>query len=73
MALRSTFEGGAPLLFGALSVWLGGGADGLMRTFLLMLIPMLAAGCLILPGRRAYPRDVATAAASAEAAAEKES
>ncbi len=66
-ALRTTFEGGAPLLFGAVSVWLGGGANGLMWTFLLMLFPMLVAAALVLPGMRTYPRDVATAAASVEA------
>lgn len=65
IALRSLLEGGAPLLFGALSGWLGGGARGLMWTFLLMLIPMLIAGTLALPARRTYPIDVATAAALA--------
>lgn len=67
MALRSLFEGGAPLLFGALSSWLGGGTVGLMRTFLLMLLPMLLASFLAIPARRSYPRDVATAAASVRA------
>jgi predicted MFS family arabinose efflux permease len=67
--LRTSFEGGAPLLFGAVSVWLGGGANGLMWTFLIMLFPMLVAGSLVLPGMRTYPRDVATAAASAAATA----
>lgn len=65
VALRSLLEGGAPLLFGALSGWLGGGARGLMWTFLIMLLPMLAAGSLALPALRTYPVDVATAAASA--------
>jgi len=32
MAIRSVFEGSAPLLFGAMSRWLGGGELGLMRT-----------------------------------------
>ncbi|HJU19824.1 MAG TPA: MFS transporter [Stellaceae bacterium] len=67
MALRSAFEGGAPLLFGAVSGWLGGGQKGLMWTFLLMLIPMLMASALVFPARKTYPRDVATAAASVEA------
>jgi predicted MFS family arabinose efflux permease len=67
MALRSLFEGGAPLLFGAMSGWLGGGAEGLMWTFLIMLIPMVIAGSLAVPARHTYPPDVATAAASAEA------
>jgi hypothetical protein len=67
MALRSVFEGGAPLLFGAMSQWLGGGSRGLMWTFLIMLVPMLIAGALAVPGRHTYPRDVATAAASVAA------
>ena len=67
MALRSTFEGGAPLLFGALSVWLGGGQRGLMWTFLIMLIPMLVASLLGVTARKTYLRDVATAAASSRA------
>lgn len=67
MALRSTFEGSAPLVFGALSGWLGGGNQdqGLEWTFLLMLTPMIVASLLVVPGRKTYPRDVATAAASA--------
>ena len=40
-----------------------------MWTFLIMLVPMLAASSLVLPGLRSYPRDVATAAASVEATA----
>ena len=67
MALRSTFEGGAPLLFGALSEWLGGGQSGLMWTFLIMLIPMLVASLLGVWARKSYLRDVATAAASSRA------
>lgn len=67
MALRSTFEGGAPLLFGALSEWLGGGQSGLMWTFLIMLIPMLIASLLGVIARKTYLRDVATAAASSRA------
>jgi predicted MFS family arabinose efflux permease len=67
MALRSTFEGGAPLLFGALSEWLGGGQRGLMWTFLIMLAPMLVASLLGLTARKPYLRDVATAAASSRA------
>jgi hypothetical protein len=72
MALRSAFEGGAPLLFGAVSGWLGGGQAGLMWTFLIMLIPMLMAGSLAWPARRTYPRDVATAAASVAAISQEE-
>ena len=67
MAIRSVFEGGAPLLFGAMSGWLGGGERGLMRTFLLMLIPMLAASALGWWARHSYLQDVATVAASIEA------
>jgi MFS family permease len=70
MALRSAFEGGAPLLFGALSEWLGGGRggqSGLMWTFLIMLIPMLIASLLGVSARKTYLRDVATAAASSRA------
>jgi MFS family permease len=47
----------------------GGGsaaqATGLEHTFLFFLIPLLAAGLLALAGLRTYPRDVATATASA--------
>jgi hypothetical protein len=67
MALRSTFEGGAPLLFGALSEWLGGGQRGLMWTFLIMLLPMLVASLLGVTARKTYLRDVATAVASSRA------
>lgn len=67
MALRSTFEGGAPLLFGAMSGWLGGGQNGLMWTFLIMLVPMLLASFLGVSARKTYLRDVATAAASSRA------
>jgi sugar phosphate permease len=67
MVLRSTLDGSAPLLFGILAAQLGGGTGGLERTMLLMLIPMLAAGALVIPARRSYPRDVMTAAASVEA------
>lgn len=67
MALRSTFEGGAPLLFGAMSGWMGGGQRGLMWTFLIMLIPMLIASLLGVRARKTYLRDVATAAAATRA------
>ena len=39
-------------------------ARGLEVSFLVMLIPLAAAGYILLRGRHAYPRDVATAAAS---------
>lgn len=70
-ALRETLEGAAPLLFGVVSTWLGGGAQGLERTFLVMLLALLAASALAIPARRTYPPDVATAAASLEATAQK--
>ena len=57
----------APLLFGALSEWLGGGQGGLMWTFLIMLAPMLLASFLGVSARKTYLRDVATAAASTRA------
>ena len=72
MAVRSVFEGGAPLLFGAVSGWLGGGDSGLTWTFLLTLLPLCLAGGFVIPGRRTYPRDVATAAASVDATKPKD-
>jgi len=71
MALRSALEGSAPLLFGAMSGWLGGGGQGLAWTFLIMLAPLIAACFVVIPGRRTYPRDVATAAASVDAIARR--
>jgi MFS family permease len=41
-----------------------GTARGLEVSFLLMLIPLVAAGVILLRARHTYPRDVATAAAS---------
>lgn len=70
-ALREALEGAAPLLFGIVSTWLGGGTQGLERTFLLMLLALLAASALAIPACRTYPRDVATAAASLEETAKK--
>lgn len=81
-ALRKGLEAGAPLLFGWASTQLGGRgggfghpdaaqpyrAIGLDHTLLVMLIPLAAAGLLILfVGVRTYPRDVATAVASEDA------
>lgn len=74
--LRSLTAAAAPLLFGLISDLLGGGgqathasgqaanAKGLSSAFLIMLIPLAAGGLILLRGRRAYPRDVATAIAS---------
>ncbi len=70
MALRATLEGAAPLLFGYVSRWFGGGAEALSWTFLIMLAAMIVAALLAIPARRTYPRDVATAAASIEASSE---
>jgi hypothetical protein len=55
-------------VFGAVSDYVfGGGRSGLQWAFAVMLLP-LAASCLILVrGIAHYPRDVATAAASAKA------
>ena len=82
-ALRAGGEAMAPLLFGYVSQYIFGGpgsssgsgsagasagnSAGLEYTFLLFLGALLAAGLLALAGLRTYPRDVATAAASAEA------
>jgi sugar phosphate permease len=63
-ALRSGLEGSAPILFGLVSGWLGGGESGLEWTYLVMMIPLLIASALAIPARRSYPADVATAAAS---------
>jgi MFS family permease len=61
MALRGVLEGGAPILFGAISE-----AVGLELTFLIMLLPLVAASALGIPAYRSYPRDVATAQATFE-------
>jgi predicted MFS family arabinose efflux permease len=74
--LRSSLQALAPVLFGYLSTALApagthdshAAALGLDRTFLIMLVPVVAAGLiLVLLARRSYPRDVATAAASERA------
>jgi predicted MFS family arabinose efflux permease len=70
----------APLVFGVVSTELGGpshavvgehvtGGRGIALTFLTMLGPLAAGGLIALRARRTYPRDVATAAASADALA----
>lgn len=63
--LRTSAQALAPVLFGELSVLLGGGRSGLQLTFLIMLVPLLANGVILLYATRSYPRDVATAAAAA--------
>jgi MFS family permease len=44
------------------------GAQGLEVTFLIMLLPLALAGAVLLIARRTYPRDVASAIASEDAA-----
>jgi MFS family permease len=63
--LRSLAQALAPLLFGAVSDYVfGGGREGLQWTFVVMLVPLAASAYLLFRGRKTYPRDVATAAAS---------
>jgi len=80
--LRSLTAAVAPLMFGFISDQLGAGgqathasgqaanAGGISETFLIMLIPLAAAGLILLRARRDYPRDVATAIASEAAVGE---
>lgn len=63
--LRTGAQALAPLAFGGLSDLLGGNHHGLQLTFLIMLAPMAVSGLVLLRGIRHYPKDVATAAASA--------
>jgi predicted MFS family arabinose efflux permease len=66
--LRSLAQALAPLVFGAVSDHVfGGGRAGLQWTFVVMLVPLAASAFLLARGLRTYPRDVATAAASASA------
>ena len=66
--LRSLAQALAPFLFGAVSDHVfGGGRTGLQWTFVVMLVPLAASAVLLFRGLRDYPRDVATAAASASA------
>jgi MFS family permease len=63
--LRSLAMALAPLVFGAVSDYVfGGGRSGLQWTFAVMLLPLAASAWLLFKGRRTYPLDVATAAAS---------
>jgi MFS family permease len=66
--LRSLAVTAAPLLFGWLAGSLGGGdrGEGLRLTYLIMLVPLCAAGLILLYARRTYPGDVAAAALSEE-------
>jgi MFS family permease len=66
--LRTMAQALAPLLFGAVSDHVfGGGRAGLKWTFVLMLLPLAGSALFLVRGLRTYPRDVATAAASAHA------
>ncbi|MBV8478992.1 MAG: MFS transporter [Actinobacteria bacterium] len=63
--LRSLAQALAPLIFGAVSDHVfGGGRSGLQWTFVVMLVPLAVSAYLLFEGRKTYPRDVATAAAS---------
>jgi MFS family permease len=64
--LRTAAQALAPLLFGAVSDYVfGGGRTGLQWTFAVMLLPLAASAYFLFRGLRTYPRDVATAAATA--------
>ena len=64
--LRTMAQALAPLLFGAVSDYVfGGGRSGLQWTFVVMLLPLAASAYFLFTALRTYPRDVATAAASA--------
>jgi len=69
--LRSLAQALAPLLFGIVSDHVfGGGRTGLQWTFVVMLIPLAGSAALLYRALDTYPRDVASAAASADAADE---
>jgi MFS family permease len=64
--LRTGAQALAPLLFGAVSDYVfGGGRNGLQWTFAVMLLPLAGSATFLFKGLRTYPRDVATAAATA--------
>ena len=64
--LRSFAQALAPLLFGVISDEVfGGGRSGLQLTFAVMLLPLAASAALLYKALGSYPRDVATAAATA--------
>jgi predicted MFS family arabinose efflux permease len=64
--IRSFAQALAPLLFGLISDEVfGGGRSGLQLTFALMLLPLAASAVLLYRALGTYPRDVATAAATA--------
>ncbi len=66
--LRGVAQALAPLLFGLVSDYVfGGGRLGLQLTFVVMLLPLAASAALLYRALDTYPRDVASAAASADA------
>jgi MFS family permease len=68
--LRTLAQAVAPVTFGGVSDYVfGGGRSGLQWTFTLMLLPLAASAFFLFRSLRTYPRDIATAAASAEAGA----
>jgi predicted MFS family arabinose efflux permease len=69
--LRGLAQALAPLLFGVVSDYVfGGGRVGLQLTFVVMLLPLAGSAALLFRALDTYPRDVASAAASADAADE---
>jgi predicted MFS family arabinose efflux permease len=69
--LRALAQALAPLLFGVVSDYVfGGGRTGLQLTFVVMLLPLGMSAVLLFRALGTYPRDVASAAASADAADE---
>jgi MFS family permease len=64
--LRTLAQALAPVLFGGVSDYVfGGGRSGLQWTFAIMLLPLAASAYFLYKAIATYPRDVATAAASA--------
>lgn len=63
---RSLVEGAAPILLGAFSAAVGGGARGLQIAFLITLIALVLNGIIMLIALRTYQPDVAAAVASTE-------
>jgi len=70
--LRGLAQALAPLLFGVVSDYVfGGGRFGLQWTFVLMLIPLGVSAFLLFKALKTYPRDVASAAATAAQSARR--
>jgi MFS family permease len=64
--LRTAAQALAPLIFGGVSdIVFGGGNNALHWTFLVMLLPLAVSSVLLFRAMGTYPRDVATAAATA--------